>query len=85
MKEDARHFLMHAKILQFFADILAVLGIFIFAILYFKQWNGEAQLALRDPMFVVAMVIPFIPAACFAYAAQNKKKKLKALLEETKK
>lgn len=74
-----------AKVMQFCADIFAVLGIIIFAYLYFDHWENNPWAALSDPMFVVSILIPFVPAACFAYAASKKRAKMRKLLDENKK
>jgi hypothetical protein len=75
--------LMSAKITQLCADIFAVFGIFLFAYIYFKVWNNNPWMALRDPFFVSTIFIPFVPAACFAYSASKKRKKIRALLEQS--
>lgn len=85
MKEQLRFNLMSAKVLQFCADIFAVFGIFLFAYIYFMHWGNKPIAALIDPMFVVSLFIPFLPAACFAFAASKKRRQIRAMLEENRK
>lgn len=77
--------LISAKVLQFCADIFAVFGIFLFAYIYFAHWKDNPFAALRDPMFIVTILFPFIPAAVLAYLAARKKSKVRAALEEREK
>lgn len=85
MKENLRELLINAKILQFCADVFAVFGLFLFAYIYFTQWHDNPLAAVRDPYFVVTMLVPFIPAALLALLASKKRKKIRALLEESAK
>lgn len=85
MKEQLRLYLMSAKVLQFCADIFAVFGIFMFAYIYFSRWGNKPVEAMIDPIFVVSLFIPFLPAACFAYAASKKRREIRAMLEENTK
>lgn len=85
MKEQLRVLLITAKMLQFFADIFAVLGIFLFAYIYFSKWQDEPLAAMHDPFFIVSILIPFIPAALLAFLASRKRAKIRALLEQSEK
>ncbi len=85
MKAKLRELLITAKVLQFCADIFAVFGIFLFAYIYFVHWQENPVAALKDPFFVVTILIPFIPAAVIAYMASKKRREFRALLEESEK
>lgn len=85
LKENLRELLIYSKILQFCADIFAVFGLFLFAYIYFTQWHDNPLAAVRDPYFVVTMLVPFIPAAMLAYLASKKRRKIRTLLEESEK
>lgn len=85
LKDQLKPLLLSAKVMQFFADILAVMGIFLFAYLYFTKWNNNAWSAIRDPMFAFTVLIPFVPAACFAYMASKKRSKIRSMLDASKK
>lgn len=85
MKEQIRVLLMTSKILQFCADIFAVFGIFLFAFIYFTHYRDNPMAAIRDPFFVVTILIPFIPAAFMAWLASQKRKKIRQLLEQIQK
>lgn len=85
MKEQLRTLLITAKILQFFADIFAVFGVFLFAFIYFKLYQDNPMAALHDPGFVVTILMPFVPAAALAWAAARKRRKIRALVEQNEK
>ena len=85
MKEQLRLMLISAKVLQFCADIFAVFGICLFAYIYFNHWQNNPMAAFRDPMFVVTVLFPFIPAAVLAFLASRKRRKIRALLEQNPK
>lgn len=85
MKEQLRVLLITSKVLQFCADIFAVFGIFLFAYIYFFHWKDNPFAALRDPFFIVTILVPFIPAAVLAYLAARKRSQIRALLEEMQK
>jgi len=85
VKAELRKLILSAKILQFFADICAVAGIVFFAYLYFSTYGNNFMAAIKDPFFVVTIVLPFIPAAVLSAIAASKRKKIKALLEQGRK
>ncbi len=85
MREQVRGLLIKAKVLQFCADIFAVFGIFLFAFIYFNHFKDNPIMALRDPFFVVTILIPFIPAAVLAFLASSKRRQIRALLEQSQK
>lgn len=85
MKEQLRAMLITAKVLQFCADIFAVFGVFLFAIIYFKMYQNNPAAALHDPAFVITILIPFVPAAALAWAAARKRSQIRALVEQNEK
>jgi hypothetical protein len=85
LKEQLRIQLMTAKLLQLCADLFALLGVFLFAYLYFSIWKSSLSSALHDPFFVVTVLLPFIPSAVLSYLASQKRKQVRALLEESQK
>jgi hypothetical protein len=85
MKEQLRLLLMTSKILQICADIFAVFGVFLFAYIYFNHWQDNPFAALRDPFFIVTILMPFIPAAVLSLLAARKRRQIRALLEQNQK
>ncbi len=85
MREQIRILLITAKMLQFCADIFAVFGIFLFAYIYFHEYQENVGSALKDPFFVVTILLPFMPAAILALLASRKRKQIRALLEQNEK
>lgn len=82
MKDDLRILVINAKVLQFCADIFAVLGVGLFAFLFYDNFNGHPLDAFKDPVFVTTVLIPFVPAAALAAMAAGKRKRIKALLDK---
>ena len=74
--------LIKAKVLQIFADIFAVFGIFLFIYIYLTQYQNNPSKAIHDPFFIITILIPFIPAAVLAFVASRKRSKIRALIEE---
>jgi len=85
MRDQIRTLLIKAKVFQFCADIFAVFGIFLFAFIYFNHFQDNPMAAIRDPFFVVTILIPFIPAAVLAFLASGKRRKIRMLLEQSQK
>ena len=77
--------LITAKVLQFCADIFAVFGVFLFGLIYFKNYQDNPFAALQDPSFILTILLPFIPAAALAWAAARKRSKIRALVEQNEK
>jgi Na+-transporting methylmalonyl-CoA/oxaloacetate decarboxylase beta subunit len=85
VKEQIRVLLITSKVLQFCADIFAVFGIFLFAYIYFQHFQADPMSAIKNPAFVVILLVPFIPAAVMAYLASQKRRKIRQLLEQAQK
>lgn len=85
MKEQLRALLITAKVLQFCADIFAVFGVFLFAVIYFKIYQSNPMAAIHDPTFIVTILIPFIPAAALAWAASRKRRQIRMIVEQNEK
>lgn len=77
--------LIYAKVMQFFADIFAVFGIFLFIYIYLKHYQNNPMAALKDPFFVVTILLPFIPASVMAYLAAKMRSDIRAMLEQSDK
>lgn len=85
MRDQIRELLITSKILQICADIFAVFGIGLFAFIYFKHFRTDPMAAIHNPLFVVILLIPFVPSAVMAYLAAKKRKKIRLLLEQSQK
>ena len=85
MKEQLRAMLMTAKMLQFFADIFAVFGVLLFGFIYFNKYSNNADAALRDPTFIISILMPFVPAAFLAFLASRHRRKVRVFLEQAAK
>ena len=85
LRQELRKLLIAAKVYQIFADVLAVFGICLFAYIYFTHYKDNPFGAIRDPFFVVTILIPFMPAAVMANLSSNKRRKIRARLEQNAK
>ncbi len=43
------------------------------------------MVALRDPFFIVTILIPFIPAAALAWSASRKRAQIRKIVEQNEK
>lgn len=84
MQDDLRMMLIKAKMLQMCADIFAVLGMFLFIYIYLSEYQNNVDKAMRDPTFILTILMPFLPAALLAFIASRKRKKIRALVEQEK-
>ncbi len=82
LRQELRKLLIAAKVYQIFADILALFGTCLFAYIYLAHYKDNPFAAIKDPFFVVTILVPFIPAAVMAYLASDKRRKIRTLLEQ---
>lgn len=84
-KDKIRALLVKARMYRLASLVFAVMGLVVFAVLYFQNMQGGLLMALRDPMFIVVVAFPFLPAAVLSWMAASAEKKLGNLLESQKK
>jgi hypothetical protein len=77
----ARELLIQAKFFRVSATVFLIMGILVSAVIYFKKIDGDVMEALHNPLLVVSLIIPFLPAAVLAKRADKSHKKLKALVD----
>lgn len=83
MKQELQVMAVTANVLNFCATLFTFFGIVMFAYLYLSHYRDDPLRALTDPVFVVTILIPFLPAAVMSWAAARKRKQIKALLEQS--
>ncbi len=79
---DARQFLMKAKLYRTFSLVFVTIGIFMFCFLYISQVEGRLLEALRDPYTIMIFLIPFMPAAVLTWIADRFEKKYLAAIKK---
>ncbi len=84
-RSKQRALLVKARMYRLVSLIFAVMGLVVFAIMYFQNMQGDFIGAMRDPFFIVIVVFPFLPAAILSWMAARAEKKLDTLLESTRK
>lgn len=85
MNKQLRELLIKAKVLQICADLFAVLGVFLFAYIYFNNYSENALAAIKDPFFIVTILIPFLPAAVLAFQASRLRRQIRDAVEQKEK
>jgi uncharacterized membrane protein len=83
-RDKMRSMLVKARMYRLTAIIFALMGLIVFAVLYFQNMQGDLLNALRSPYFIVVVAFPFLPAAVLSWMAANAEKKLSALIETHK-
>lgn len=58
------------------AAALAVMGLIIFSMLYYTLTNGDATVIFHNPVNLILLIFPFIPAAILSMIATRTQKKL---------
>ncbi len=84
-KQRAREFLIKSKLYRFLALVFAGVGLLIFCGLYFQQEKSDGGgflSVLRDPVLVVLLVFPFVPAIVLSLLAQRAERKLQEFLKD---
>jgi FtsH-binding integral membrane protein len=84
-KERAREFLIKSKLYRFLALVFACVGVVVFIGLYAqqsKQDGGGFLDILRDPVLIVLMIFPFVPAIVLSLMARRSERKLAEILKE---
>lgn len=84
-KQKVRAMLVKARMYRLASLVFAIMGLVVFAVMYFQNTQGDFIGAMRDPFFIVIIVFPFLPAAILSWMAAGAEKKLEALLESQKK
>jgi hypothetical protein len=77
----ARELMLQAKFYRASASLFLLVGAMIFAVIYFTKVDGHVLEALRQPLLVVSLIMPFLPAAVLAKRADKAHKKFRALIE----
>lgn len=54
-----------------FAVVAALVGLAIFAVLYFKKIDGNLVEAMSDPWTLVVVLFPFLPAVVLSFLAER--------------
>lgn len=83
-KERAKEYLIKSKIYRFLALVFAGMGVLLFCYSFFQQSGGGNILTLlRDPVSIVFLLFPFIPAVALSIMARRAERKLAEFLKDT--
>ncbi|MCB1563055.1 MAG: hypothetical protein KDJ75_05710 [Alphaproteobacteria bacterium] len=65
------------------ALVFAAAGLILFSILYNRQYeDGGLMEALRNPLFVVTLVFPFVPSIVLLWWSRRLDKKFRVMIQE---
>ncbi|QQG37457.1 MAG: hypothetical protein HYS17_10060 [Micavibrio aeruginosavorus] len=78
---QARALLMKSKIYRLLALIFAFTGLLIFVVLYLRNIEGHFFEALRQPVTVAIILVPFLPAIVLSILGQKAEKAFWALMQ----
>ncbi|MBP7721843.1 MAG: hypothetical protein KA155_04835 [Alphaproteobacteria bacterium] len=83
-KERAKEYLIKSKLYRFLALVFACLGVLLFCYTYFEQSEGGNIFnLLRNPVSIVFLIFPFVPAIALSVMARRAERKLSEFLKET--
>jgi|GEM_PF-2716162 len=74
IKVQARELLLRARLFKLFAVIFALMGLFVFCLLFMRHINGNLEQALQRPSTVVIIFMPFLPAFILSFLAKRSEK-----------
>ena len=75
-KQVARELLIKSKIYRVFAVAFALMGVGVFVAIYAIGYHADPVAALHDPMAVVYVIFPFLPAIVLSRKASKAEKQL---------
>ena len=78
----ARELLLRSRVYRYSAIVFAVMGAVVFLALYFRYIEGDIIHALHNPMLVMILVLPFLPAFVLSWMAAKTANKFMVLLEK---
>lgn len=84
-RDEARKYLIKARVYHIMALIFAVIGLILFIFMYMQYIKGRFYEAIQDPSIIVFMLVPFIPAAVLSFLANRLDKKLMHYVDSDKK
>ncbi len=77
----ARELQLQAKFYRSTASIFLLVGTLVFLCIYFTKIDGQVLDALRRPVIVIGLIIPFLPAVVLSKLADKAHKKFMKLKE----
>jgi|GEM_PF-1923493 len=81
-KQQARELLIKGKVYKILAGAFAIVGIALFIFIYAGQYQGDITRALKDPVIILAILIPMSPAIILSFLASKTEKKFMKLYAE---
>jgi hypothetical protein len=79
-KKQARELLIKSKVYRIIANIFAFVGVIIFIVLYFSYFKGDVMASLRDPITILFVIFPFVPAIILSLKGKKAEGALQKLL-----
>ncbi len=79
-RRQARDLLIQSNVYRTLAAVFAFVGLVVFIVLYFNKVDGNLVEAFRQPLLIVSMIIPFLPAVVLSRKAEKMRKKVMELM-----
>lgn len=81
-REAAKENLVKAKIFRFVAIVMFVMAFFLAAILYAAFSSNGVEVIIKNPLLVLIILLPFLPAAFFSWRSSVHAETLQKLVQE---
>ncbi|MEM6781689.1 MAG: hypothetical protein AAF569_07480 [Pseudomonadota bacterium] len=78
-----RQLILKSRFYRFFGLIFAAVGLFIFIFIFAYSFKGDVFLATKEPMAIMIVIIPFLPACILSWIGGLAEKKAITMLEKT--
>jgi hypothetical protein len=82
IRYQIRELTIKAKFYRLTATLFFFVGGGLFLMLYFQKVDGHVLESLRHPFLIIALIMPFLPAAVLAKLADKSRKQILKLTEK---
>ncbi|MFP4313568.1 MAG: hypothetical protein ACLFR0_04480 [Alphaproteobacteria bacterium] len=79
-KDSAKKYLLKNRTYKLTAYLFAFAGLFVFVALYLKFVDGQAMNFLTNPVLIIVLFAPFIPAIVLFFAAKKARRKAASVI-----
>ena len=84
-RQQARELLIKAKVYKILASVFALVGLALFIFIYAHQYEGNIAMAVKEPVIVIAIVMPLLPAIVLSIIASKVEKQFMNVYAELEK
>jgi len=84
-RQQTRELLIKAKVYKILASVFALVGLVLFIFIYAHQYEGDIAIALKEPVIIVAIIVPLLPAIVLSIIAAKVEKQFMNIYAELEK